>query len=84
MGEAGGVRTMIWSQPQLTSAQATATPSELHATTSGWAAAAAAGGGSGSVIGGGSNPEESAAQMLLNLGQERSRVSKERSKNYVC
>lgn len=70
MGEAGGVRTMIWSQPQLTPAQATATP-ELHATTSAWAAT---GGGSAS-LGGGSNPEESAAQMLLNLGQERSRVS---------
>lgn len=69
MGEAGGVRTMIWSQPQLTPAQATASP-ELHATTSGWGATGAAIG-----TGSGSNPEESAAQMLLNLGQERSRVS---------
>lgn len=68
MGEAGGVRTMIWSQPQLTPAQATATP-ELHATTSAWP------GGGNAAVGGGSNPEESAAQMLLNLGQERSRVS---------
>lgn len=73
MGEAGGVRTMIWSQPQLTPAQAAASP-ELHATTSGWAGGVAAGAGPGS------NPEESAAQMLLNLGQERSRVSTDRLK----
>lgn len=72
MGEAGGVRTMIWSQPQLAPAQATASP-ELHATTSAWAGGG--GGGGSAAVSGGSNPEESAAQMLLNLGQERSRVS---------
>ncbi|KAL1489281.1 hypothetical protein ABEB36_014209 [Hypothenemus hampei] len=56
MGEAGGVRTMIWSQPTPTS------PNEpqLFPTTSSWPSAA-------SPL---SNPEESAAQMLLNLGQD--------------
>lgn len=58
MGEAGGVRTMIWSQPTPTSPTGGEPP--LFPTTSSWPAAA-------SPL---SNPEESAAQMLLNLGQD--------------
>lgn len=54
MGEAGGVRTMIWSQP---TPSPTGSDPPLFPTTSNW---------SGSL----SNPEESAAQMLLNLGQD--------------
>uniref|UniRef100_A0AAR5P6W4 Hormone receptor 4 n=1 Tax=Dendroctonus ponderosae TaxID=77166 RepID=A0AAR5P6W4_DENPD len=62
MGEAGGVRTMIWSQPTLctTPTCPTGVNPPLFPTTSGWPAA-------GNPI---SNPEESAAQMLLNLGQD--------------
>ncbi|ERL86469.1 hypothetical protein D910_03875, partial [Dendroctonus ponderosae] len=62
MGEAGGVRTMIWSQPTLctTPTSPTGVDPPLFPTTSSWPAA-------GSPI---SNPEESAAQMLLNLGQD--------------
>ncbi|XP_047103792.1 hormone receptor 4-like [Schistocerca piceifrons] len=58
MGEAGGVRTMIWSQPpphqQLVAA----------ASTSGWST-------SSSSTSSGNSEESSAAQMLLNLGQEQ-------------
>ncbi|KAJ3666077.1 hypothetical protein Zmor_001532 [Zophobas morio] len=60
MGEAGGVRTMIWSQPSM-SASPTSPEAQHHATTS-W--------GSSTNV---SNTEESAAQMLLNLGQDRLR-----------
>lgn len=62
MGEAGGVRTMIWSQPsaeqqnqQLASTSATCWSSSSQSSTS-------------SGIG---NSEETAAQLLLNLGQEQ-------------
>jgi nuclear receptor subfamily 6 group A len=61
MGEAGGVRTMIWSQPTLGASPTSPVESPHHATTS-WA--------SGANM---SNTEESAAQMLLNLGQDRLR-----------
>ncbi|KAG5890415.1 hypothetical protein JTB14_017636 [Gonioctena quinquepunctata] len=57
MGEAGGVRTMIWSQPSLPSSPVG--DSQLYPTTSNWAQV--------------SNSEESAAQLLLNLGQDRLR-----------
>ncbi|XP_074033214.1 nuclear hormone receptor 4 isoform X3 [Leptinotarsa decemlineata] len=57
MGEAGGVRTMIWSQPSLPSSPTG--ESQLLATTSSWPQV--------------NNPEESAAQLLLNLGQDRLR-----------
>lgn len=62
MGEAGGVRTMIWSQPALctTPTSPTCVEPPLFPTTSTWS-------GSSSPI---TNPEESAAQMLLNLGQD--------------
>lgn len=63
MGEAGGVRTMIWSQPSLAPAQGTPLDLQPHPTTSNWSSSSNA-----------SNPEESAAQMLLNLGQERARA----------
>lgn len=71
MGEAGGVRTMIWSQPPLTPTQGTSVELQPHATTSSW--------GSSSNTSAVSNPEESAAQMLLNLGQDRTRVDSSRS-----
>ncbi|XP_060525233.1 hormone receptor 4 isoform X2 [Cylas formicarius] len=63
MGEAGGVRTMIWSQPNLCTTPTSPSSIEppLFPTTSSWPPA-----GSPNV----SNPEESAAQMLLNLGQD--------------
>ncbi|KAF7278128.1 hypothetical protein GWI33_008746 [Rhynchophorus ferrugineus] len=67
MGEAGGVRTMVWSQPALcptTPTSPTGGDPPLFPTTSGWSS-----GGSTT-----SNPEESAAQMLLNLGQDRIRL----------
>ncbi|XP_030754602.1 hormone receptor 4 isoform X2 [Sitophilus oryzae] len=62
MGEAGGVRTMVWSQPTLCTTPISPTGSEppLFPTTSGWSPGASSA----------SNPEESAAQMLLNLGQD--------------
>ncbi|XP_065170854.1 hormone receptor 4 isoform X3 [Atheta coriaria] len=66
MGEAGGVRTMIWSQPT-SLAQSPMVEPQLHATTSTWSNS------SNSNHSSATNPEESAAQMLLNLGQERSR-----------
>ncbi|XP_018318596.1 hormone receptor 4 isoform X2 [Agrilus planipennis] len=65
MGEAGGVRTMIWSQPPLNVAPPLLDP-QLHGSTSNWST----GSGASSTC---SNPEENAAQMLLNLGQERER-----------
>ncbi|KAJ8952678.1 hypothetical protein NQ318_020993 [Aromia moschata] len=66
MGEAGGVRTMIWSQPPLcaTPSSPMGEPQLVHPTTSSWP------GGSPNM----SNTEESAAQMLLNLGQDRLRL----------
>ncbi|CAH0553535.1 unnamed protein product [Brassicogethes aeneus] len=72
MGEAGGVRTMIWSQPSMcttpTSPLAMEQP-QLHPTTSNWSPTHV------NVT----NPEESAAQMLLNLGQDRLRLPVSRS-----
>lgn len=70
MGEAGGVRTMIWSQPSPvnTSQANTNVETQLHPTTSNWSTSS----NSNSALS--SNPEENAAQMLLNLGQERNRV----------
>ncbi|XP_044728083.1 hormone receptor 4 [Chrysoperla carnea] len=72
MGEVGGVRTMIWSQPpsnlSVTTPQTSSLdPAQLHASTSSWSSSNS----SSSTIG--TNPEESAAQMLLTLGQDRSR-----------
>nr|CAD7600202.1 unnamed protein product [Timema genevievae] len=64
MGEAGGVRTMIWSQPAPESPQqhmaAASTSSSCWSTSS----SASSGGGNGG------NEESAAAQLLLNLGQE--------------
>lgn len=64
MGEAGGVRTMIWSQPPLNVSQSAVEPPHLHATTSNWSSSSSSSTPT-------TNPEENAAQMLLNLGQER-------------
>lgn len=73
MGEAGGVRTMIWSQPPLTPTQSTSVDLPQHATTSNW-------GSSSSNTASASNPEENAAaQMLLNLGQDRNRTETSRA-----
>lgn len=71
MGEAGGVRTMIWSQPPLCSTPTSPVgePQVIHPTTSNWPSS------SPNV----SNTEESAAQMLLNLGQDRLRLPASRS-----
>ncbi|KAI4459153.1 knirps-related protein-related [Holotrichia oblita] len=69
MGEAGGVRTMIWSQPPLTVTQApTNIEPQLLPTTSNWNT-----GNSSLTTATGSNSqdENAAAQMLLNLGQDR-------------
>nr|WDQ26778.1 nuclear hormone receptor HR4 [Sogatella furcifera] len=63
MGEAGGVRTMVWSQPGLD----TSPPTPHHASTSSWSSQS-------SSSSGGGNPEESAAHLLLNLGQEQAAV----------
>lgn len=67
MGEAGGVRTMIWSQPSLCPSPSLPVepPSMIQPTTSNWPPS-----GSTNV----SNTEENAAQMLLNLGQDRLRL----------
>ncbi|XP_054271439.1 hormone receptor 4 isoform X2 [Macrosteles quadrilineatus] len=66
MGEAGGVRTMIWSQP-VADTPPTSTPSNLASTSSNsaWSTSSVSSPSSAS------NSEESAAQLLLNLGQER-------------
>ncbi|XP_049821028.1 hormone receptor 4 isoform X3 [Aethina tumida] len=64
MGEAGGVRTMIWSQPSMCTTPTSPLDPPLNPTTSGW---------SPSNVNM-TNPEESAAQMLLNLGQDRLRL----------
>ncbi|RZF33806.1 hypothetical protein LSTR_LSTR013694 [Laodelphax striatellus] len=66
MGEAGGVRTMVWSQPGLDGGNTTPTTPH-HASTSSWSSQS-----SSSSAGG--NPEESAAHLLLNLGQEQAIV----------
>lgn len=67
MGEAGGVRTMIWSQPTLCSTPTSPVepPPMIQPTTSNWAPV-----GNINV----SHTEENAAQMLLNLGQDRLRL----------
>lgn len=70
MGEAGGVRTMIWSQPSLNIAQSVP-DTQIHASTSNWSTFSSP--NSNTSISS-LNAEESAAQMLLNLGQERSRI----------
>ncbi|XP_044757202.1 hormone receptor 4 isoform X3 [Coccinella septempunctata] len=62
MGEAGGVRTMIWSQPQQIMNSPLPESSQHHSPLASWSP------GSNSSV---SNTEESAAQMLLNLGQDR-------------
>nr|CAH7755285.1 unnamed protein product [Callosobruchus chinensis] len=67
MGEAGGVRTMIWSQPSLIPGPASPQQQD-HATTS-WQAAAAAAAAAAQV-----GVDETAAQLLLNLGQDRLRL----------
>lgn len=67
MGEAGGVRTMIWSQPSLCPSPASPIePPMIQPTTSNWPSS-----GNMNV----SNTEENAAQMLLNLGQDRLRLA---------
>lgn len=67
MGEAGGVRTMIWSQPPLNVSQSPVEPPQVHATTSNWSSSSSSNTPTPTT-----NQEESAAQMLLNLGQDRS------------
>ncbi|CAH1975833.1 unnamed protein product [Acanthoscelides obtectus] len=67
MGEAGGVRTMIWSQPSLIPGPASPQQQD-HATTS-WQAAAAVAAAAAQV-----GVDETAAQLLLNLGQDRLRL----------
>ncbi|XP_046669969.1 hormone receptor 4-like isoform X2 [Homalodisca vitripennis] len=62
MGEAGGVRTMIWSQP---SVEPTPTVAGTSSSNSCWSSSSVSSPSSAS------NSEESAAQLLLNLGQER-------------
>nr|WAT94106.1 HR4X1 [Henosepilachna vigintioctopunctata] len=61
MGEAGGVRTMIWSQSQTPLGSPLPESSQNQAPTVSWTSTAS------SVT----NTEENAAQMLLNLGQEK-------------
>lgn len=69
MGEAGGVRTMIWSQPASLETQQPPPPQQVisaastSTSTSCWSS-------SPSPVSSGNGSEESAAQMLLNLGQE--------------
>lgn len=65
MGEAGGVRTMIWSQPS-PSSPADHPTQNLAASTStmNWSSPQSSAGGASS-----NSSEESAAQLLLNLGQ---------------
>ncbi|XP_022194097.2 hormone receptor 4 [Nilaparvata lugens] len=64
MGEAGGVRTMVWSHPGVEPGNTTPTTPH-HASTSSWSSQ------SSTSSSGGGNPEESAAHLLLNLGQEQ-------------
>ena len=70
MGEAGGVRTMIWSQPtsmepqQPSPSQQLLSAASASTSTSCWSS-------SPSPASSGNGSEESAAQMLLNLGQEQ-------------
>lgn len=75
MGEAGGVRTMVWSQPSLNITQCTPLEPQLQASasTSNWTSGGNAGNNTAPLPN--NNPEENAAQMLLNLGQERPRVT---------
>lgn len=63
MGEAGGVRTMIWSQPSAEQ------PSQQIASTSTscWSSSSS----QSSTLSGAGNSEETAAHLLLNLGQEQ-------------
>lgn len=63
MGEVGGVRTMVWSQPPAPAA----TPElpQAASTSASWSSSSVSSPSSAS------NSEESAAQLLLNLGQER-------------
>jgi len=61
MGEAGGVRTMIWSQPSAEPAP----PTMASTSNSAWSTSSVSSPSSAS------NSEESAAQLLLNLGQVR-------------
>lgn len=71
MGEAGGVRTMIWSQPSLNVATCPKMePQQLQPSTSNWSSNSSSCSSGASAI---PNSEESAAQVLLNLGQERPR-----------
>lgn len=79
MGEAGGVRTMVWSQPSLNVSQCATTEQQTQIPTTNWNNSNS---NSNSNISGttvNNNPEENAAQMLLNLGQERPRVTVNRS-----
>lgn len=66
MGEAGGVRTMIWTQPNPASSPETS-PQNIAASTStvAWSTSSQSSAGGGSS----NSSEESAAQLLLNLGQ---------------
>lgn len=71
MGEAGGVRTMIWSQP---TPEPSAQPPQQHflsaASTSSWSTSSQSSSSSSNV-----NNEESAAQLLLNLGQDNQHLN---------
>lgn len=63
MGEVGGVRTMVWSQPP--NSGASTDQSQAASTSASWSSSSVSSPSSAS------NSEESAAQLLLNLGQER-------------
>lgn len=71
MGEAGGVRTMIWSQP---SPEQGPQPPQQHflaaASTSSWSTSSQSSTSSSNI-----NNEESAAQLLLNLGQDNQHLN---------
>lgn len=64
MGEAGGVKTMIWSQPTITQSNI---ETNLKPRTSDWGTVNPSFSSNISIV----NAEESAAQMLLNLGQDK-------------
>lgn len=72
MGEAGGVRTMIWSQPN---PEQGPQPPQQHflaaASTSSWSTSSQSSTSSSSNV----NNEESAAQLLLNLGQDNQHLN---------
>ncbi|KAF5293842.1 hypothetical protein FQR65_LT10980 [Abscondita terminalis] len=76
MGEAGGVRTMVWSQPSLNVTQCTSLD-QVQSPTFSWNSSSSNNGSTINIVN--NNPEETAAQMLLNLGQDRPRVASTKS-----